>query len=604
MKLRSLGGLLALTITLFTLSACSSSDKSGTSPSPVAPESPDAQTIQLGDRTYLLALPDNFSQSKAYKLLLAFHGSGGDSAGMRSLSRFERHSSDYIVAYPKSKEVEWNEGCDCNIAHRKGADDLGFIEQIIADIGQRYTIQEGEVYAAGFSQGALFAQNVACNLGHKVKAIAGVAAPMSRQLALSCAMQKPVSIMMVHGKADGVLPYQGSTHANFGLLSSPDAIARLAALNFSLPNPMLKNLGPNVDLIHYSNGKQKAQLVSIKGGAHTWQFAGFDTTTRILAFFGALEQPELPEHSQLIEVEGQKFHVRALGLSNDGPAIVLLPGFNYNYSADSAWFALLQPYLARHYRVYSMDRLGNGFSDASEEVSFGRVAQDLNGILNALNEKELIVVAFSNASISASQFYQHHHADINLRGMLWIDPDIPLPNSLALYKGYPADWYLANLDALLPHLAAGNWTERTWQKLVVEREEVAALLPEQSAALMDWNFFDVLSQQRLLVGHQQTRAREIAGYSADLDAYAALPLPASVPVSVIDSDFEEQDIQNNPDNAKALRLWQQEGSAWSKQLAEFSGGQYISLEQADHMVMFQHPEVIQQAIDWLVAQGQ
>lgn len=599
MKSVSLGGRLALAIILFNLTACGSSGNSGQVTAPTE----NAERIQLADRSYVLALPTHFDQAKPYKLLLAFHGSGGSSESMRSSARFEQYHSDYIVAYPKSQEVEWNEGCDCNIAHRKGADDLGFIEQIIEDVGTRYRLQEGEVYAAGFSQGALFAQNVACNLGDKVRAVATVGAPMSRQLSLSCAMEAPVSVMMVHGTADNVLSYYGSNHANFGLLSSQEAVARLAALNNSLPNPLLKSASQNVDLIHYTNGKQKVQLHSIKRGGHSWSFSGFDTSQKILDFFDHLHIPELPEHSQLIDVQGQKFHVRSMGKQHSGPAILLLPGFNYNYFNDSAWYALLQPYLAKTYRVHSIDRLGNGFSNMSEEVNLSRFAEDLNGILHALNEKQVLLVAFSSASITASQFYQHRSDDIDLTGMLWIDPDIALPHSLSLYKGYPADWYLANLEALLPILEQGTWTARTWNKLVVEREEIAALLPEALADLMDWNFLDVISQQRMLVGAQQTRAREIAFYADDLDAYAALALPSSVPVSVIDSDFEEKDIQNYPENAEALRQWQQEGSAWSQQVAEFSNGQYMSLEQTDHMVMFQKPERIKQAIDWLVAKG-
>lgn len=598
MKSVSLGGRLALTMILFNLTACGSSGNSGQVTAPVE----NAERIQLADRSYVLALPTHFDQAKPYKLLLAFHGSGGSSESMRSSARFEQYSSDYIVAYPKSREVEWNEGCDCNIAHRKGADDLGFIEQIIEDVGTRYQLLEGEVYAAGFSQGALFAQNLACNLGDKVRAIATVGAPMSRQLSLSCAMEVPVSVMMVHGTADNVLSYYGSNHPNFGLLSSQEAVARLATLNNSLPNPLLKSASQNVDLIHYTNGKQKVQLHSIKRGGHSWSFSGFDTSQKILDFFDHLNVPELPEHSQLIDVQGQKFHVRSMGKQNSGPAILLLPGFNYNYFNDSAWYALLQPYLAQTYRVHSVDRLGNGFSDMSEEVNLTRFAEDLNGILHALNEKQVLLVAFSSASITASQFYQHRSDDIDLTGMLWIDPDIALPHSLSLYKGYPADWYLANLDALLPILEQGTWTARTWDKLVVEREEIAALLPEAQADLMDWNFLDVISQQRMLVGAQQTRAREIAFYADDLDAYAALALPSSVPVSVIDSDFEEKDIQNYPENAEMLRQWQLEGSAWSQQVAEFSNGQYMSLEQTDHMVMFQKPEKIKQAIDWLVTQ--
>ena len=131
---------------------------------------------------------------------------------MQQLSAFERYSEDYIVAYLQSEQVEWNEGCDCNIAHRLAADDLGFVQQVIAHLAKQYLIASGEVYAAGFSQGGLFAQNVACNLSQQVKAVAVVAAPMSVQLADKCQPVDPVSIMMVMAKDDATLPYQGQSH--------------------------------------------------------------------------------------------------------------------------------------------------------------------------------------------------------------------------------------------------------------------------------------------------------------------------------------------------------------------------------------------------------
>ncbi|WP_449356342.1 hypothetical protein [Alishewanella longhuensis] len=130
------------------------------------------------------------------------------------------------------------------------------------------------------------------------------------------------------------------------------------------------------------------------------------------------------------------------------------------------------------------------------------------------------------------------------------------------------------------------------------------LLSAQYQSLMDWSYFDLASQQRLLTGHQQGRAREIASYAADLDAYAQLAWLTAIPVSVIDTDFEKADIAADPENAESLLLWQQEGSEWSRLQAELSHGQYIALQDADHLLMFQQPEQIKRALDTLLQQLQ
>ncbi|KKO45897.1 hypothetical protein WG68_07740 [Arsukibacterium ikkense] len=566
-------------------------------------EQGDSSLVKLGERSYLLVLPANYQPDREYKLLLVFHGSGGNSNGMQRTANFTAYSNDYIVAYPQAATVEWNEGCNCNIASRLGIDDLGFVDTVIADISSKQRIAAGEIYAAGFSQGGLFTQNLACNRSTGFKAFAVVAAPMSGQLWQSCAPQQPVSIMMAIGKNDTVLPYNGFTDPNFGLISAPWAIAHFASLNNSLPKAYRKTLAGNqVELLSYSNGQQKAELFSIKQGQHQWQFSQFDTSAEILTFFQQLATPRLPDASKLVQVADKRFHLRQMGEQHAGPAVVLLAGPNQNYHSDSAWFALLQPLLAEKYRVYSIDRLGNGFSDSADDLSYRRFAGDLAGVLKASGEQQIVLVAMASASISARLFYQQQQQAFDIKAMLLVDPDVPTANALRVYQGYPADWYQANLAALIPHLATGAWTARTMDKLQAERSHAEQLVGEQP--LMDWHYFDLISQQRLLISHQQSRAREIAAYSEDLDVYAALPMVTAIPVSVIDTDFEQAQIAANPDDAELLRLWQQESTHWHQQQAEQSNGQYIALSNSDHLVALQQPEQIKTALDWLFAQLQ
>lgn len=598
MKLQVITQALAVVLLVVQLCGCLSSGSGKTANVEV-----NKDLIKIHGRSYLLKLPANYQPQNSYKLLLAFHGSGGTASSMQQAVLLEQYSDDYIVAYPNSKEVEWNEGCNCNIAHRKGVDDLAFVDQVIADIQQKHQITAGEIYAAGFSQGALFTQNLACNRSTVFKAFATVAAPMSDQLSTSCAPEQPVSIMMVMGKDDEVLPYNGLSHANFGLNSATQAIKLFASLNSSLPLAQQQTLAAEkVELLSYSNGRQKAELFSIKQGQHQWQFSSFDTSAEILTFFSQLDSQRLPEKSSLVPAGDKKLHVRAMGEQHAGPAVVLLAGPNENYHSDSAWFALLQPLLAEKYRVYSIDRLGNGFSESDDNLSYRRFAGDLAKVLQQLDEQQVVIVAMASASISARLFYQQQQQVFDIKAMLLIDPDVPTANALSVYQGYPADWYLANLEALLPHLATGAWTERTREKLQAERNHAEQLVGDNP--LMNWHYFDLISQQRLLINHQQSRAREIAAYSADLNAYAALPMLTALPVSVIDTDFEQAQIDANPGNAERLRLWQQESIAWNQQQAELANGQYIALNNSDHLVALQQPEKIKVALDWLFAQLQ
>ena len=316
--------------------------------------------------------------------------------------------------------------------------------------------------------------------------------------------------------------------------------------------------------------------------------------------------PKLPPYSELISVGPNQFHLRKMAptaiattSTKNRPVVVLLSGPNQNFHADTAWFALLQPLLAQKYQVLAIDRLGNGFSDDADDVSYQRFSQDLATLLPKITQQPVILVSFASASISARLFHQQNKNSRQVQAMLWIDPDIATPEALALYQGYPVDWYQKNLQQLLPELAKGAWNQRTKEKLSKERTEIATLLSTEHSAMMDWNYFDQISQQRQSPARQQQRAIEIANYAKDLDLYAALPAITDIPVSVIDSDFETSAIQAEPSQATQLLQWQQQGSAWSQQLAERSGGQYVPLSNSHHLVMFQHPEKVVAAVDWL-----
>ncbi len=308
----------------------------------------------------------------------------------------------------------------------------------------------------------------------------------------------------------------------------------------------------------------------------------------------------LPAGVTMLKVADSEFQLRALGLEHQGPAVVLLSGPNEHWHSDSGWFALLQPLLAKKYRTYSIDRLGQGLSSDVHRPSYQRFAADLALVLPELNEAEIVLVSFASSSVS-SLLFAHHNSRQKIRGVLLLDPDIPLPASIALYKAYPADWYKANLAELLPALKTGVWTARTEKKLMQERQLAEQLVPADYASQMDWDYYDFMAQQRLRIERQQSRAKEIAAYGEDLEAYQALPFYTKRPVSVINSDFEQQQINQNPERKAELRAWQQEGDEWSQQQAQKSGGQYIELKEADHLVPLQQPQVIMQAVDWLMA---
>ncbi|MBE0366354.1 alpha/beta hydrolase [Pseudoalteromonas aurantia] len=583
------------------LSACGNGEQTAepAPPTEEAASQSNTKVIALNGRSYRLAFPaSGFDNNKMYKLLLAFHGSGQSAQNMQSMTQFEAYSDDYLVVYPSSKEVEWDDGCGCNIAHRLGANDAEFIVNIIARMHQEYNLIAGENYAVGFSQGGLFSQNMLCKHSELFKGVASVAASMSRQLAASCQISQPTHYLMVHGELDSVLPYEGLTHDNFGLISSPAAMALIAEENQIQTPSVQSEVAANIMAITYSNEQQITnQLLTIKGGRHQWSHTNLATSKEVLRFFNHHSKYNFEQGSSLYQVGESHYHVRTLGESNNNADIVLLSGANKYFHSDSAWSALVHKQLAKLGRVHVIDRLGNAWSSNSEDPSLTRFATDLPDILEKLAVKTVVFVAYSNSNL-ATLMYQHTpNPNVETKAMVWIDPDILLPHSIELYQSGAVASLRAYREEYIEHIAAGNWNEKTAQRIENERTEIAGLIPQAYENQMDWVYYDLVTQQRLDIAKQVTRIKEMMNYHDDLEVAKSLVNSLNVPITVIDSDFERLDIAKaEGEEQAALIRWQVQGSEWSRMIASNTEGEYIPLENASHQVLFEYPDKVSMAV--------
>lgn len=594
-------------VMVWLLSGCNSTD-STEDPVAVPPNKApitQATEIKLNDRHYYVATPsEGFNAQKSYKLLLAFHGSRQAALSMQSMTALESISKHYIVVYPQSKVEEWNEGCNCNKPNRLGINDLSFVEDVVADVKTKYNIINNELYAVGFSQGGLFTQNLMCNSQLTFNAIASVASPMSEQLSQSCQIEHKTNYLMVHGTADNTLPYHGLSHSNFGLISSEAAIELIAKQN-NINTEAVLDKNNHTSTFTFKNETHTNQLVAIIKGGHSWTYNHFNTSKEVINFFDAASPRKLDTLSSMYRVNNQEnkdVHVRSMGLEHTGPAVVLLSGFNKNFHADSAWFSLLQPLIAKTHRVHVIERYGNGFSSLVEQPSYSTFAPALDKTLALLNEQQYLIVSFASANILAHVWQNSPHSSMveRLKGMVWIDPDILLPHSISLYQDWPVSWYREVASDLIPHITAGNWTARTFNKLAEERSTISALIPTEHQQTMNWPYFDLISQSRASINKQLIRAKEIINYHDDLASMLKTEISTSVPITVINTDFESHDIASaEPEFVDTLIKWQQEGDQWSQLISEQSGGQYIPLINSEHMAAFQHPNVITEAISAL-----
>jgi polyhydroxybutyrate depolymerase len=212
-------------------------------------------------------------------LLLVMHGSGGSgsnmmesTAGLRAIATRE----NLLLVYPDGYQHFWNE-CRryaTSAANKENINEEAFFTALIAYCHQRFGIDTGKVFAAGFSGGGHMAYKLALTMPHKIKAIAAIVANLPDSASCDCTMAgKALPVLIVNGTADKVNPWQGGE-----MFVSNSSFAYWAGLAGYSGNPLTKQL-PDTDhtdtcTITEFTYRQKHQptitLLQVNGGGHAF----------------------------------------------------------------------------------------------------------------------------------------------------------------------------------------------------------------------------------------------------------------------------------------------------------------------------------------------
>ena len=136
-----------------------------TAADPGFPDGDSTQFISFDglDRSYLLYKPSGLPP--AAPLVVVLHGFGaGPEFSVGRLAGIPADSEKFVVAYPAGIGASWNAGTACcGPASNQQIDDVGFIAQVVRDIGAKVPIDNRRVYVAGMSNGGMMAFTLACN---------------------------------------------------------------------------------------------------------------------------------------------------------------------------------------------------------------------------------------------------------------------------------------------------------------------------------------------------------------------------------------------------------------------------------------------------------
>jgi polyhydroxybutyrate depolymerase len=234
-------------------------------------------------------VPSSHDLNKPLPIVIVLHGGGGTGQGMEELLTLGKWNSladknGFAVVYPDGIQKRWNDGREDihSYAHNQNIDDVGFISSIIDQLSNEISIDQQRIYVTGISNGGMMSYRLACQLSHKIAAIAAVTASMSETFSYKPSV--PVSILIINGTDDPLVPYHGGTiqfmrRTHGKVLSTADTFSFWKKHNKCSSNRLrvdrfnkIDGDGTQVKREIYENCKKNTAVIlyTIEGGGHTW----------------------------------------------------------------------------------------------------------------------------------------------------------------------------------------------------------------------------------------------------------------------------------------------------------------------------------------------
>jgi polyhydroxybutyrate depolymerase len=165
-------------------------------------------------RAYFVHLPPGYTGKQPLPLVLVLHGATESPEGVEELSgmSLKADKENFIAVYPRgtgrlSNVPTWNSGNCCGYALMNHVDDVGFLRALIEKLGHDYVVDPKRIYVTGISNGGMMTYRAACELSDKIAAIA----PVEGEQNVDCRPGSPVSVIVFHGTADHLVPFDGGT---------------------------------------------------------------------------------------------------------------------------------------------------------------------------------------------------------------------------------------------------------------------------------------------------------------------------------------------------------------------------------------------------------
>lgn len=247
-------------------------------------------TIHAGvERVYYVFVPPELAAKPGpAPLVFALHDGGGRAERFARLTRLNAaaRKAGVIMVYPEGVGQHWNDGRSRVgfTTFVRNTDDVGFVTGLIGKVaGKDHAVDPKRVFVIGMSNGGMMAFRLACEAADKIVGIATVAANLPARMEHRCRPAKPVSVLMIHGTNDTMVPFRGgdvrsglkrlgrvmSTEDTAAFFARHDGCA-IAAVPAPVPNKSRDDTTEATRLEYPECRDSRVVVYQVDRGGHTW----------------------------------------------------------------------------------------------------------------------------------------------------------------------------------------------------------------------------------------------------------------------------------------------------------------------------------------------
>jgi polyhydroxybutyrate depolymerase len=171
-------------------------------------------------REYYVHVPDNYDPDVATPVVFMLHGSSGDGLKFYNISGWTDvgDAENILTVYPSSWSycttdngsttniTQWNvfPGSFTYCTGETPRDDVKFMRQILADMGEVFTLDESRIYMVGFSAGSQMATRCAVEMSDLLAAVVASTGSFTSDTLVTPLRQIPLWYL-IGNKDDGLL---------------------------------------------------------------------------------------------------------------------------------------------------------------------------------------------------------------------------------------------------------------------------------------------------------------------------------------------------------------------------------------------------------------